>query len=123
MMFHIVCALGYPVALDKGAQGMGFPGKPGGMSGIQAPKMWAEGRHQDVLDYVAQDVRMAIQIAQAAEQRRRFEWITRKGTKSNLPLPKGWLTVRDALKLPEPDTSWMTKPLRRKDFMSWLPAT
>ncbi len=123
MMFHIVCALGYPVALDKGAQGMGLPGKPGGMSGIQAPKMWAEGRHQDVLDYVAQDVRIAIQIAQAAEQRRRFEWITRKGTKSNLPLPKGWLTVRDALKLPEPDTSWMTKPLKRTDFMSWLPAT
>ncbi len=123
MMFHIVCALGYPVALDKGAEGMGLPGKPAGMSGIQAPKMWAEGRHKEVLDYVSQDVRMAMQIAQAAEQRRRFEWITRKGTKSNLPLPRGWLTVRDALKLPEPDTSWMTKPLKRKDFMTWLPAT
>jgi hypothetical protein len=123
MMFHIVCALGYPVALDKGAEGMGLAGKPAGMSGIKAPTMWAEGRHKDVLDYVSQDVRMAIQIAQTAEQRRRFEWITRKGTKSNLPLPKGWLTVREALKLPEPDTSWMTKPLRRKDFMTWLPAT
>jgi hypothetical protein len=123
MMFHIVCALGYPVALDKGAQGMGLPGKPAGMSGIKAPKMWAEGRHKEVLDYVSQDVRMAMQIAQAAEQRRRFEWITRKGTKSTMPLPNGWLTVRGALELPEPDTSWMTKPLRRKDFMSWIPAS
>jgi len=39
MMFHIVCSLGYPVALDKGAQGMGLPGKPAGMTGIKAPKL------------------------------------------------------------------------------------
>jgi hypothetical protein len=121
MMFHIVCALGYPVALDKGAQGMGLPGKPAGMSGIKAPKLWAEGRHKDVLDYVSQDVRMAMQIAQTAEQRRRFEWITRKGTKSTLPLPKGWLIVSEALKLPEPDVSWMSNPIKRRDFMAWLP--
>jgi len=122
MMFHIVCSLGYPVALEKGAQGMVLPGKPAGMTGIQAPKLWAEGRHQEVLEYVAQDVRTAMQIAQASEQRRRFEWITRKGTKSNMPLPKGWLTVREALGLPEPDTSWMSSPLQRRDFTAWLPA-
>ena len=123
MMFHIVCSLGYPVALDKAAQGMGLPGKPAGMTGMQAPKLWAEGRYQEVLDYVSQDVRTAMQIAQACEQRRRFEWITRKGTKSNMPLPKGWLTVREALVLPEPDTSWMSNPLKRRDFMVWIPAS
>jgi hypothetical protein len=123
MMFHIVCALGYPVALEKGAQGMGLPGKPAGMTGFEAPKMWAECRYKEVLDYVSQDVRMTMQIAQTAEQRRRFEWITRKGTKSTMPLPKGWLTVGDALKLPEPDTSWMSQPLKRRDFMGWMPAT
>ena len=123
MMFHIVCSLGYPVALEKGAQGMGLPGKPAGMTGIQAPKLWAEGRHNEVLDYVAQDVRTAhCKSRSSAEQRRRFEWITRKGTRSTMPLPKGWLTVREALRLPEPDTSWMTKPLKRRDFTSWLPA-
>jgi hypothetical protein len=123
MMFHIVCSLGYPVALEKGAQGMGLAGKPAGMTGIKAPKLWAEGRYQEVLDYVAQDVRTAMQIAQACEQRRQFEWITRKGTKSRMPLPKGWLTVREALGLPEPDTSWMSNPLRRRDFTAWLPST
>ncbi len=111
------------MGLEKGAQGMGLPGKPAGMTGLQAPKMWAEGRHKEVLDYVSQDVRMAMQIALAAEQRRRFDWITRKGTKSTLALPKGWLAVGDALKLPEPDTSWMSKPLKRKDFLGWIPAT
>jgi hypothetical protein len=123
MMFHIVCSLGYPVALEKGAQGMGLAGKPAGMTGIKAPKLWAEGRYQEVLDYVAQDVRTAMQIAQACERRRQFEWITRKGTKSKMPLPKGWLTVREALGLPEPDTSWMSNPLRRRDFTAWLPSS
>jgi hypothetical protein len=120
MMFHIVCSLGYPVALDKGAQGMGLPGKPAGMTGFLAPRLWAEGQYQQVLDYVAQDVRMAMRIAEAAEQRRRFEWITRKGTKSQMPLPNGWLTVSESLKLPEPDTSWMSNPLKRRDFMGWI---
>ncbi len=119
-MFHIVCALGYPVALDKGAQGMGLPGKPVGMAGYKAPKLWADGRHKEVLDYVSQDVRIAMQIALAAEERRRFEWITRKGTKSKMPLTNGWLTVREALGLPEPDTSWMSSPLKRRDFMTWI---
>ena len=63
---------------------------------------------------------MAIGIAQTCQQRRRFEWITRKGTKSSLPLPNGWLTVRESLKLPEPDTSWMSAPLSRRDFTAWL---
>jgi hypothetical protein len=121
MMFHIVCSLGYPVALEKGAQGMGLPGKPAGMTGVKAPKLWAEGRYQEVLDYVAQDVQTAMQIAQTAEQRRKFEWITAKGKKSALPLSKGWLTASEALKLPEPDTSWMSKPLTRRQFTSWLP--
>jgi len=104
MMFHVFCSLGYPVGLEKAAQGMGLPGKPPGMSGVKAPKLWAEGHFQEVLDYVAQDVRTAFEIAQTGEQRRRFEWITRKGTKNSLPLTNGWLTVQEALRLPEPDT-------------------
>ena len=46
---------------------MGLPGKPEGMTGFQAPKLWALGDHKEVLDYVSQDVRMAMQIAEAAE--------------------------------------------------------
>ncbi len=39
-----------------------------------------------------------------------------------MPLARGWLTVTDALRLPEPDTSWMSSPLKRRDFMGWIPA-
>ncbi len=122
MMFHVFCSLGYPVGLDKAAQGMGLPGKPPGMSGFKAPKLWTQGHFKEVLEYVGQDVRTAMQIAQACEQRKRFEWITRKGTRSSMALTKGWLPVREALLLPEPDTSWMSTPLPRRDFTAWLSA-
>lgn len=123
LMFHAFCSLGYPIGLDKAAQGMGLPGKPAGMSGAQAPQLWAQGRFPEVLEYVAQDVRTTMRIAQACEQRRRLEWITRKGTKSSMPLPNGWLSVREALRLPTPDTSWMSAPMSRRDFTAWLPAS
>ena len=34
MMFHVFCDRGFPVGLDKAAQGLGIPGKPEGMSGL-----------------------------------------------------------------------------------------
>ncbi len=120
MMFHLVCCLGYPVGLAKAAQGMGLPGKPEGMSGVKAPVMWAEGRHQEVLDYVSQDVRIAIQLALAVEQRRRFQWITAKMLPKSIPMAGGWLSVKEAMKLPEPDTSWMRSRMTRRDFMPWI---
>jgi hypothetical protein len=38
----------------------------------------------------------------------------------SMALPKGWLPVNQAEKLPEPDTSWMSDPLLRKTVMAWL---
>ena len=72
MMFHVFCKQGYRVALDKAAQGMRIPGKPQGMSGILAPQLWAEGRYQEVLDYVGQDVRIARNLAQKCQQSGKF---------------------------------------------------
>jgi hypothetical protein len=120
MMFHVFCELGYPVALEKAAQGHGIAGKPQGMAGFLAPQMWAQGRHQQVIDYVAQDVRITLEVAHASEARRSFRWMTRKGTKSSMPLPNGWLSVESALRLPEPDTSWMADPIPRARFTKWL---
>jgi hypothetical protein len=120
MMFHVFCDRGFPVALDKAAQALGVPGKPPGMSGLLAPRLWAQGKYQDVLDYVAQDVRIAMGIALECEKRRKFQWITQKGSKSSFDLPQGWLTVGKALLLPHPDTSWMSKPISRNEFSGWI---
>ncbi|HET7216312.1 MAG TPA: ribonuclease H-like domain-containing protein [Terriglobia bacterium] len=119
-MFHVFCQLGYPVGLEKAAQALRIPGKPPGMSGVLAPQLWEQGRRQEVLQYVAQDVRIALQVAQKSEERRRFEWITRKGTVGSMNLPRGWLSVCEALKLPLPDSSWMTRPIPRNEFTKWI---
>jgi len=120
VMFHVFCELGFRVALNRAAQGMGLPGKPPGMSGQLAPKLWKEARFQEVLDYVAQDVRITLELGRACEERSVFRWKTRKGKISTMPLGQGWLPVRDALKRPQPETSWMTDPARREDFTRWL---
>ena len=120
MMFHVFCDRGFPVALEKAAQALGIPGKPPGMSGLLAPQLWAQGHYQEVLNYVIQDVHIALQIAVKCETQRRFQWITRKGDSKSMDLSRGWLTVRDADRLPEPDTSWMHNPIPRHEFTQWL---
>jgi hypothetical protein len=70
---------------------------------------------------VEQDCRIALEVAEKSEQQRSFSWITGKGTVGDLDLPKGWLTVQDAMKLPLPDTSWMRDPpWPQSKFTKWL---
>lgn len=120
MMFHVFCVKGFPVALDNAARGTGIVGKPAGMSGVKAPQLWIQGRHQEVLDYAAQDVRTTLNLACLCDQRRSLSWITRKGTTSACSLPHGWLSVTESLRLPEPDTSWMDRAMSRSNFTAWL---
>ncbi len=120
MMFHVFCDRGFPVALNNAAKALEIPGKPDGMSGLMAPKLWAEGKYREILDYVVQDVRITQQVAVKCEEQRRFDWITQRGKRSSVKLSHGWLSVTDALRLPEPDTSWMDKPMPRRDFTQWL---
>ncbi len=120
MMFHLFCIKGFALGLDKAAKGMGLPGKPPGMTGELAPIYWAEGRRDEVLDYVAQDVRTTLDLAHVVEQRHKLRWISKRGKPQSLFLPDGWLNVDEALELPEPDTSWMSNPWPRSKFSGWL---
>ena len=120
MMFHVFCQLGYPIGLAKAAEGMGLPGKSSNEAQRLAPNMWADGKYDEILEYVAQDVRATLAIGQACEERKEICWITRKGYPSCKPLEHGWLTVTQALALPEPDTSWMDSPMQRSKFTDWL---
>jgi hypothetical protein len=120
MMFQVFCRQGYRVALGRAAQGMKIPGKPEGMSGIMAPRLWAEGHHQKVLDYVSQDVRITMQLAKKCEQCGQFRWVTQKGTRHWIDLSEGLLTAKEAFCLPQPDTSWMQNPPSREEFIAWL---
>jgi hypothetical protein len=120
MMFHILCRLGYGVSLNAAAKGMNLPGKPEGMSGAKAPILWAEGKREAVLDYVAQDVRTTAELATGCEACGALRWITKSGRARTMMLPEGWLTAEEAEQLPQANTSWMTDPWVRADFTAWL---
>ena len=120
MMFHAFCKLGFRIGLDAAARAMGLTGKSSDVSAEIAPQLWADGKTAEVIEYVTRDVTNTLQLAAACEKRRSLSWITQKGKTRDMPLTTGWLTVNEALRLPEPDTSWMDAPVRRSEFIGWF---
>jgi len=121
MMYHFFCVKGYALGLDKAAQGMGLSGKTPGMNGRLAPIYWREGKRKEVLDYVAQDVRTTLALAEAVERKKSLNWISNSGRDQYVHFHNGWKIVEDANALPLPDTSWMRNPWSRSKFTGWLP--
>ncbi len=120
IMFHVFCYKGFCIGLDAAGKAIGLS-KSGGVEGAVAPQLWKDGKCETVLKYVGQDCRIALKVAEKSEQLHSFRWITKGGTVGDLDLPKGWLTIQDAKKLPLPDTSWMSDPpWPRSKFTKWL---
>lgn len=119
MMFHFFCGKGFPISLNAAAESIGLS-KPKDVNGAVAPTLWKENEYQEVLDYVSQDCRLTLDIAEASEQKGRISWITQRGKRSYFELPSGWLTVEQASELPFPDTTWMDNPWPRSKFTQWL---
>lgn len=119
MMFHFFCLKGFPLGLDACAKGCGLAGKTEGMSGAKAPELWQAGEYDKVLEYVGQDVITTLHVAQTVARQKGFDWRAKSGRMNSIRL-KQWLTVSEALALPEPDTSWMSQPWPRSKFTEWL---
>jgi RNase H-like protein len=120
MMFHALRQLGHGISLDSAAKGMGLAGKSENLSGISTPQLWAKGRRKEVLEYVAHDAEITLELAEISESHGLLRWVTRGGRGRKLPLPKGWLPVRLAEKLPITGTSWMWPQWSRARFTAWL---
>lgn len=97
LMFHVVCEKGFPVSLANACIGMGLQGKLDGVDGCDAPKLWQNGDHETVCKYVAQDVRAVSGLAVECEKQKTFRWKTSRGSIFSFGLPKGWLSVNDAM--------------------------
>lgn len=120
MMFHFLCSKGFALGLDAASKGMGLPGKPEGMDGAKVPELWATDPHK-VLSYCSLDVKNTLGIAEAVEAAGHLNWTARSGRPNSWDCKK-WLTVKEALALPEPDTSWMSDPWQRSKFHGWTGA-
>ena len=120
MMYHFHAVKGFPLGLNAAAQGVGTGSKTAGMSGVDAPQLWADGNREAVVTYCKQDATLTLQVAQSTQRNLRLDWTSRSGRPNNLLIPEGWLTVRQAADLPIPDTSWMDDPIPRSAFNAWL---
>lgn len=122
IMYHILCVKGFPLGLDAVAKGLKLAGKTEGMHGDLAPKMWAEGieSRKKVLEYVAQDAVTTLQVAEALDNNYgTVTWISKAGRYNSFQL-RNLLPVKDTDTIPLPDTSWMTAPRSREEFLGWL---
>lgn len=119
MMFHVVCSQGHYLSLQKAALGMSLKGKVPGVSGADAPRMWANGEYEEVLEYNLRDVRLIAELAAAGDRAKALHWLNQRGTLARMTLPNGWVSVREALQIPQPDVSWMTNPPNRAELLEW----
>ena len=71
MMYHFFCGKGFPIKLNAAAKAIGVS-KPENVDGSVAPQLWKDGDCQTVLDYVAQDCRLTLDVALASEQAKRL---------------------------------------------------
>lgn len=120
MMFHLLCQRGFGVSLACASRGMGLSAKEDGINGAVIPQLWAEGRRAKVLEYVAHDAWVTLQVAIRCEESGCLCWATRTGRRQDMPLHRGWLSVRDALRLPRPRNTWMYARWSRSKWTAWM---
>lgn len=131
LMMIVTYAKGYRLSLEAALKGAGLPGKIKQLtladgrvvthSGAQAPALWASGEHEAVLTYLAQDVEQLLALGAAVASKQSLNWTSSKGNPMSIKL-KRIPTVRECARIPEPDTSWMSSPPTRAEFVAWIPA-
>lgn len=119
MMYHVFCIRGHYLGMDKAAKGLDLPGKTEGMNGAMAPALWANGKQAKVLEYVSQDVRTTLAVAEGVDLLGGIIWTANSGRQNIIDIDR-WLTVAEAQALPLPDTSWMKNPVSRDKFTAWM---
>ena len=129
-MFEIVCRKGHMLGLDKVLIGCGLESKLHTvklndntafkeMNGSHAPRLWRTGNYWAVKDYLTMDVMQPLKLAKYIERTKEIQWTSNSGKLNKMKLEL--LTVKQCLKLDRPDVSWMSNPVKRESFYSWIP--
>jgi len=130
LMLMVTFSQGHYLGLHKALLGAGLEGKLKAvrlsdgsviedMDGAKAPALWAQGEQDAVLAYLEQDVVQQLRLAQVIAERRAIEWVSNRGAPQAARFP-GLMTVQECFALPEPDTSWMSNPPSRQQFVDWM---
>ncbi len=120
MMFHVLCQLGFGISLNAAARGMRLTRTCQKRQGALIPRLWADGRYEEVLDHVGQDARMTFALATRCCERRYIRWITRWGTGRMMRLPGGWEIAEVARRWPEPIQYRANRRWSRDNLTEWM---
>ena len=129
-MFLVVAHKGFFLGLDKVLSGANIEGKLHqvklndgttmfSMDGSKAPLLWRNKEFSSVKDYLKWDVIQPLKLAYHLERTKLIRWTSNSGKPNSLRTDM--LTVKEALKLSIPDTSWMKEVKPREDFYRWIP--
>lgn len=120
IFYTLFCKLGYAPGLNAVAQGMGCGSKTQDVDGARAPELWAAGQYGKVLEYVANDAKLTLDVAQAVADAGEVRWTSKAGNPQAVNVDR-WLTVKESSLLELPDNnSWMSKPWTRDKFVGWM---
>ena len=119
-MFQVLTVKGYPVGLSAVQKGLGITQEKS-MAGKDAPEAWKNGEFQKVTYYVVGDSEITLQAIIAIAKVGGINWTAKSG-KSNSMRFERFKTVGECLLDPEPNNSWMDKPIDRRKIVAWVPA-
>lgn len=129
-MFLVVAQKGYYLGLEKVLIGANIEAKLhqvklndgttlSDMSGAKAPELWRKKEFSAVKEYLEVDVTQPLKFAYHLDKTKVIRWTS--NTNKPQSLRTEMLTVKEALLLPLPDTSWQKNPIKRIDFYNWIP--
>lgn len=121
LMFNMYMALGYNISLNT------YAGETLGeeklMKGHDAPRLWREGRHYQVLEYVRDDARLTRDLYLKLLENPIAHWRTRSGygqprrMASSVDWCPTWPVERMLGKAPPQAADWMDRPPTLKSFL------
>jgi len=131
MMLLVTFTKGWFLGLDKALMGANIAGKVHevtlangdiltNMDGGMAPDLWAKEEYDAVLTYLRGDVEQTLALAKVVQESKRIRWTSERGKPQSASVPH-LITVKECFDIPEPDTSWMSNPPKRENFVSWIP--
>ncbi len=132
LMLLITFQKGWYLSLNKALSGAELEGKLkevrlsdgsvlDNMDGAMAPELWSKGERNAVIEYLKQDVRQQLELAQWVAEHKKICWTSNSGNPWSLPIPRLY-SVEECFDFPLPDVSWMDNPPQRPDFISWMPS-
>lgn len=129
MMFLVVAHKGFFLSLNKALKGAKIEAKlhsvtlndktEFSMDGSKAPLLWRSKEFSAVRQYLRVDVEQPLKLAYHIDKEKVIKWVSDSG-KNNTCFTE-MLTVKEALRLPPPNTSWQTNPKLRSEYYSWIP--